>query len=39
MVSKKLKRAGDLKGALIEFACRRFPELYDQVLEELSLTL
>ena len=39
MVSKKLKRAGDLKGALIEFACRRFPEFYDQVLEELSLTL
>jgi len=36
MVSRKLKRAGDLKGELIKFACHRFPELYDQVLEEFK---
>lgn len=34
MVSKKLKRAGDLKGELINFARDRFPELYEQALEE-----
>lgn len=37
MVSDELKRAGELKGELIRFACSRFPKLYnDQVLEEFK---
>lgn len=34
MVSKRLKRAGDLKRELIRFAGSRFPKLYDQVVLE-----
>lgn len=37
MVSKKLKRAGKLKGELINFATHRFPKAFEEALEEFKL--